>query len=143
AGTAAIVHGSVEAAIVRAAAGCGLSVAVRPLVLGGRNLGVLATFLAVGVARVAEAGRVLDAFAAQTVIAIDHARLADEEQRARAAAESDRLKSVFLASLSHDLRTPLTAIKAAAAVLASGTSGPASLEAAVGIDLEVDRLNRL
>jgi two-component system sensor histidine kinase KdpD len=60
--------------------------------------------------------------------------------------ESDRLKSALLSSVSHDLRTPLTAIKASATVL---LQEDAALDAATrsdllsGINEETDRLNRL
>ena len=65
-------------------------------------------------------------------------RLSVEAGRAQALREADRLKDALLASVSHDLRTPLTTIKALAHDL--GETGD---ERAVVIEEEADRLNRL
>jgi K+-sensing histidine kinase KdpD len=64
-------------------------------------------------------------------------RLSVEAARARALAEADRLKDALIASVSHDLRTPLTTIKALAHDLADTGD-----ERAVTIEEEADRLNR-
>ncbi|HET7461856.1 MAG TPA: ATP-binding protein [Longimicrobium sp.] len=64
-------------------------------------------------------------------------RLSLEAGRARALREADRLKDALIASVSHDLRTPLTTIKALAHDL-----GEAGDERAVIIEEEADRLNR-
>jgi two-component system sensor histidine kinase KdpD len=93
-----------------------------------------------------EARRLLGAFVAQTALAIGRSRLAGEEEKARAAAQSERFKSTFLASVSHDLRTPLTAIKAAAEALledAESRRDTVHRDLSRSIDQEVDRLNRL
>jgi two-component system sensor histidine kinase KdpD len=93
-----------------------------------------------------EARRLLGAFVAQTALAVGRSRLAEEEEKARAAAESERFKSIFLASVSHDLRTPLTAIKAAAEGLredAESRGDTAHGDLSRSIDQEADRLNRL
>ena len=59
-------------------------------------------------------------------------------ERAEALREADKLKDALLASLSHDLRTPLTAIKALAHELQ-----PLGDERALIIEEEADRLNRI
>ena len=57
--------------------------------------------------------RVLDLITAQTGIALDRARFRREAADARIEAEGERLKGTLLASLSHDLRTPLTTVRSA------------------------------
>ena len=64
-------------------------------------------------------------------------RLAAEAEHAHALREADRLKDALLASVSHDLRTPLTTIKALAHDL--GSLGDERSEI---IEQEADRLNR-
>jgi two-component system sensor histidine kinase KdpD len=57
--------------------------------------------------------RLLATFANSMALALEQERLSAEEQAAAVARERDRLKSVLLSSVSHDLRTPLAGIKAA------------------------------
>jgi two-component system sensor histidine kinase KdpD len=90
--------------------------------------------------------RLLTTFAAQVGLYLERARLAREAGRAQLLEESDRLKSALLSSVSHDLRTPLSAIKASATVLLKEDQ---ALDASTRQDLlsaineETDRLNRL
>ncbi|WP_344856854.1 DUF4118 domain-containing protein [Planomonospora alba] len=57
--------------------------------------------------------RVLEAFAAETAVALRQERLQREAERARPLAEADRMRTALLAAVSHDLRTPLASAKAA------------------------------
>ncbi len=89
--------------------------------------------------------RLLDALADQAAQAIERVGLADDLDRARLVAETDRLRSALLTSISHDLRTPLASILGSATSLA--THG-AQLEEDVRTSLartiaeEAERLNR-
>lgn len=53
----------------------------------------------------------------QTAIAIDRATLAREIDAARTAAETERVRNILLASISHDFRTPLASVLGAATSL--------------------------
>jgi two-component system sensor histidine kinase KdpD len=61
--------------------------------------------------------RLLDSLADQTALAIERLHLAEEMDRARVAAETDKLRSALLTSISHDLRTPLASIMGSASSL--------------------------
>ncbi len=90
--------------------------------------------------------RLLRTFATQSALALERARLARSETRARVAEESDRLKTALLSSVSHELRTPLAAIKAAVTSLRSGAVERQSIardELLATIEEETDQLNTL
>jgi two-component system sensor histidine kinase KdpD len=70
------------------------------LALGGRSLP-------------AASRRSLDAFAAQSAVALIQQRLAAAAAAAQAAMQANRMRTLLLATVSHDLRTPLAAAKAA------------------------------
>lgn len=89
--------------------------------------------------------RLLSAAADQVGQALAHDRLAADSQQAEVARESDALKSALLQSVSHDLRTPLATIRAAAGTLRpdSGLSEAGRRESAAAIEREVEYLNHL
>ncbi len=89
--------------------------------------------------------RLLAAAADQIGQALRQDLLAAESQAAEIARQSDTLKSALLQSVSHDLRTPLATIRAAAGTLRPGTGLSAADQqlSADAIDREVDYLNRL
>ena len=64
----------------------------------------------------------LDALVAGLATAVDRVRLEDEVREARIAAEVGRQRAGFLSAVSHNLRTPLTSVKAAASALLSAWS---------------------
>lgn len=107
------------------------------LVVGGKTTGEPLT---------ADEARFLQAFSNQLATAVQRDRLADQRARARALEESNRLKSALVSSVSHELKTPLTAIKASATtLLQEATADQSTLrqELAEAINRETDRLARL
>jgi two-component system, OmpR family, sensor histidine kinase KdpD len=90
--------------------------------------------------------RVLSAAADQLGRALERDRLVREAMSMEVARRSDALKSALLDSVSHDLRTPLASIRAAAGSLmdpAVNWSPEDERATAASIDREADRLNRL
>ncbi|MBC7834263.1 MAG: sensor histidine kinase KdpD [Phycisphaerales bacterium] len=59
----------------------------------------------------------LDTFANQIALALERVALIEGQQSARIEAETERLRSALLSSVSHDLRTPLATIAGAASAL--------------------------
>lgn len=57
--------------------------------------------------------RLLSAFAAQAGALVERAHLSHQAAEARALAEANKIRSTLLAAVGHDLRTPLSSIKAA------------------------------
>lgn len=90
--------------------------------------------------------RLLKIFANQGALAIERLRLADAASKARVIEESDRLKSSLLSSVSHELRSPLAAIKASVSSLRSGEvewEAEARTELLTTVEEEIDHLNIL
>ena len=90
-----------------------------PLIGGDQVLGVLAV-LPSNPRRVTlpEQYRLLETFAAQIGLALQRAELATHAQAAEVRAETEAIRNALLASISHDLRTPLATIAGGAATLA-------------------------
>ncbi len=88
---------------------------------------------------------VLFVFLAVSLVASNLSSVAVEERKtAEVARKSEELKSVLLASLAHDLRTPLTAIRVAASNLqASWLSAEERFEQSQIVLAEVERLTRM
>src|SRR3954464_5536173 len=116
----------------------GRTVRLVPLRLGLKPIGILAA-----AGRPVDPGS-LDALGGIVAIAVERVQFLEERKAAELARQSEELKSALLASLGHDLRTPLTAIRVAAANLQA--SWPDERERREQSDLiltEVDRLTRL
>jgi two-component system sensor histidine kinase KdpD len=60
----------------------------------------------------------LETFAGQLALALERSQLAEQAQRASIDAETEGLRNALLASISHDLRTPLAVIAGASSSLA-------------------------
>jgi len=90
-----------------------------PLAGGERAFGVLA-LLPQNPRRVTlpEQYRLLETFAAQIGLALERADYAAHAQAAEVRAETEAIRNALLASISHDLRTPLATIAGGAATLA-------------------------
>jgi len=82
----------------------------------------------------------LQTFANSTAVALERAVLSRENHEARLSAESEKIRSALLSSVSHDIRTPLTSITGAASALLDHTGDPDTL--ATSIFEEAQRLNR-
>src|SRR5581483_8680794 len=88
-----------------------------PLHVGERCVGVLQLLEKPGARLDHDSEQLLATLANGLALAVEQDRLAGEEREALVARESDRLKSVLLSSVSHDLRTPLAGIMASATSL--------------------------
>ncbi|PWR18084.1 sensor histidine kinase [Zavarzinia compransoris] len=92
-----------------------------------------------------ERQRLFDALADQAALAIERIQLVADVDKARLAAEAEKLRAALLRSISHDLRTPLSAILGTASALRDfAPSMPEADRAdllATVVD-EAERLNR-
>lgn len=110
-----------------------------PLRLGVRAIGT------VGISGCDLSRETLEAIGSLVAIAIERASTMERLTKAEATRESDRLRSLLLDSVTHEFRTPLTAIKASAETLLSEIEleKPQIKDLATVINEESDRLNRL
>jgi two-component system sensor histidine kinase KdpD len=110
-----------------------------PLRMGVRSIGSF------GVVGCDLSRETLEAIGSLVAIAIERAATTERLTKAEATRESDRLRSLLLDSVTHEFRTPLTAIKASAETLLSEIElqKPQLKELATVINEESDRLNRL
>lgn len=113
--------------------------AIAPLRMGIRVVG------AFGVTGERPSRQIMEAVGSLIAISIERARAVEELAHNQASAESERLRSALLDSVTHEFRTPLTSIKASVTTLRSGTrmSEPQQADLLAVIEEECDRLNRL
>ena len=89
-----------------------------PMLFGDRVIGMLTLDKREPGFYTATFAQLAMSFAAQAAIAIENARLFEETQKARDAAEAaTRAKSEFLANMSHEIRTPMNAVVSTASLL--------------------------
>ncbi len=84
-----------------------------PLVVADWVEGVLAIRMGADVVLEPAQRELLDAFASQLAIVAEVQRLAHAQRRAQVLAESERLQKTLFDSVSHELKTPIAAIRAA------------------------------
>ncbi len=116
-----------------------------PLSIGGRRIGTLATASDRELDASVET-RFLPALASLLAVAVDRDELQREALEAEALRRSDAVKTAVLRAVSHDLRSPLTAIRAAASGLANPSltlDADDRSELVETIGLESARLDRL
>lgn len=110
-----------------------------PLQLGMRSLGVLA---------ITEAGyapSIYESIGNLVAITLERAAALERTSRLEASRQSERLRSALLDSITHDLRTPLTSIRAAATALVSDPTLPDAerAELTAVVEEESARLDKL
>lgn len=114
-----------------------------PLVASGRPVGVLA------LRGLPEAGAdvdLLQTFVNQVALAVERGQLREQALRSQVLEEGDRMRRALLGAVSHDLRTPLAAMKIASTSLLESEQqldGSARRELYELLDGQVDRLGRL
>jgi two-component system, OmpR family, sensor histidine kinase KdpD len=118
--------------------------AFMPLRMGTRVVGGM------GVSGSVLSRQTLEAIGSLVAISIERAGAVEKLSRAEAARESEQLRSVLLDSVTHEFRSPLTAIKASVTSLLGspgrsqeGHSAEERRELLTIINEESDRLNRL
>ncbi len=88
---------------------------------------------------------VAQAIAQRLAVAFESAEAMEETARAKAARESEELRTLVLDTFAHDIKTPLTSIKASVTgLLSEGSAEPATTRDLLSvIDEEVDRLEHI
>jgi two-component system, OmpR family, sensor histidine kinase KdpD len=122
---------------MRVTTGEGSAQMLVPLRVGVKPVGLLAT-----PADVLDPGT-LDAVAGVAAIAIERIQFLSERKEAEGIRQRADFASALLASLSHDLRTPLTAIRVAVENLERGLSDSERIEQGELAVRQLDHLNRV
>jgi two-component system sensor histidine kinase KdpD len=117
-----------------------------PLLAGERTIGVLSLRARDGAVLLGSQRDLVEGFVRQIALVIDRQRLRDAEQRAKMVEESERLSKTLLNSISHEIRTPISAITSAAGTL-NAARDPSLTRVPWGMVDEIQeasrRLNRL
>jgi K+-sensing histidine kinase KdpD len=112
------------------------AVLAAPITAGGRRLGLLTVWSPRAPVFAESDLELVQLLARQAAAVLESRALLQAVAEARAREEADRLKDSFLASISHDLRNPLTAVGATAQLLRrrldrAGTVDPDRLRASI------------
>ncbi len=122
------------------------AVLASPITSNKRRLGVLTVWSARGPVFAESDLELVDLLAHQAAAVLQSRALLEQVAEARARDEVDRLKDRFLASISHDLRNPLTAVAATAQLVQrrlnrTGTVDPERLRASMAsIDVSTHQM---
>jgi signal transduction histidine kinase len=125
------------------------AVLAAPMTAGGRRLGLLSVWSPRAPVFAESDLELVQLLARQAAAVIESRALLQEVAAARAREEADRLKDSFLASISHDLRNPLTAVGATAQLLSrrldrTGVVDPERLRASIAsIETSAGQMARL
>ncbi len=123
------------------------SVALAPLKLAQETLGLLRLDGPVGPTPFRDRPQeLLVAFAGEAALAVQRVELAGAAARAEALKGADEMKTALMTSISHDLKTPLAAIKTSVSSLLDGAVSWSEEDKQAfldTIDTQADRLNRL
>ncbi|MFZ0037324.1 MAG: DUF4118 domain-containing protein [Candidatus Acidiferrales bacterium] len=120
-----------------------------PLIIANRNISFVPVRIGVqplgslGISGPILTRKTLEALGTLVAIAAERARAVERLGKAEAAREGEQLRSALLDSITHDLRTPLTSIKASVTSLLSQSPEPNRRELLTIINEEADRLNQL
>jgi two-component system sensor histidine kinase KdpD len=124
----------------------GARVRCEPIRSADRPLGVLAVALPEGAPLGGDERHLLEALVGQGALALERAALGAEARRAVVRARAEELRSSLLSAVSHDLRTPLAAVTAAASALRDAkfvTDAAQRADLVETIWEEAERLERL
>ncbi|HXX92311.1 MAG TPA: DUF4118 domain-containing protein, partial [Planctomycetota bacterium] len=116
-----------------------------PLEVGDRVIGVLGFLpLEPGSFR-SQPPELLETFATQAAVALERERLARQAGESRLQVEAEKLRNTLLSSISHDLRTPLAAIKGATSLLlkSPGIDPGVRTDLLTSIHEEADYIHRM
>jgi len=117
-----------------------------PLATSSETLGVIGLQFSQTFAPTIHQRNLLDAFVRQIALALDRHRLQEVSEKSKLLTESERLSKTLLNSISHEIRTPISAIKSATSNLIEFREAPLS-ESQQAMIAEIqeatERLNRL
>lgn len=113
-----------------------------PLTVRGRSVGVLRVAKDPHVDLAPGQRDFLNALSYYAALGVERVQLAADASHTAALRDRDRLKNALLAAVSHDLRTPLTTVKALAHTIVERGASPGDANA-ISIEEEADRLTAL